>query len=109
MRRSAQILFGRKMRAVRKAANMSRELAAEKAEITASYLGEVERGEKWPALEIICAVTAALGVSPSTLFEFETQETDPALLRRRLHRIVENRTTAEQQQALRILKSLFEQ
>jgi transcriptional regulator with XRE-family HTH domain len=97
------------MRSARKATNMSRELVAEKAEITASYLGEVERGEKWPALEIICAVAAALGVSPSTFFEFETQETDPAVLRRKLHRIVENRSTAEQQQALRILKGLFEQ
>ena len=105
----AQILFGRKIRAVRKAANMSRETAAEKAEITASYLGEVERGEKWPALEIIYGVAIALNVSPSTFFEFETQETDQALLRRKLHRIVENRTVAEQQQALRILKGLFEE
>jgi transcriptional regulator with XRE-family HTH domain len=109
MRRSAQILFGRKMRAVRKAANMSRELAAEKAEITASYLGEVERGEKWPALQIICAVASALGVSPSTFFEFEAQETDPIILRRKLHRVLENRTITQQQQALRILQGLFEQ
>ena len=97
------------MRAVRKAANMSRELTAEKADITASYLGEVERGEKWPALEIICAVASALCVSPSTFFEFEAQETDPTILRRKLHRALENRTTAQQQQALRILQGLFEQ
>ena len=96
------------MRAVREAAHMSRELAAEKAEITASYLGEVERGEKWPALEIICAVAAALGVSASTFFEFEAQETDSAILIQKLHRIIENRTTEQQQQALRILKGFFE-
>ena len=39
-----QLLFGKKVRAVREAANLSRELAAEKAGITVSYLGEVERG-----------------------------------------------------------------
>jgi transcriptional regulator with XRE-family HTH domain len=109
MQSSAQVLFGRKMRATRKAARVSREIAAERAEITASYLGEVERGEKWPALDIICAIAAALGVSASTFFEFEAQEADPTLLRRRLHRIVENRTTAQQQQAFRVLKALFEQ
>ena len=109
MESQAQVLFGRKVRAVREALHVSRELAAEKSGITANYLGEVERGEKWPSLEIICALATALNVSLPTFFEFETQETDPALLRRRLHRIVENRTTAEQQQALRILKSLFEQ
>ena len=87
---------------------MSRELAAEKSGITASYLGEVERGEKWPALEIICAIGTALNVSPPVFFDFETQETDPGVLIQKLHRIIENRTTEQQQQALRVLKGLFE-
>jgi transcriptional regulator with XRE-family HTH domain len=87
---------------------VSRELAAEKSGITASYLGEVERGEKWPSLEIICAIGAALNVSPSVFFEFEAQETDAAILIQKLHRIIENRTTEQQQQALRVLKGLLE-
>jgi transcriptional regulator with XRE-family HTH domain len=108
MESQAQILFGRKVRAVREAAQMSREDTAEKAEITTSYLGEVERGEKWPALEVLCAVASALGVSASTFLEFETQETDSVTLTQKLHRILENRTTEQQQQALRILKGLLE-
>ncbi len=104
----AQILFGRKLRAVREAARFSRELAAEKAGITASYLGEVERGEKWPSLEILGAVSMALSVPLTALFEFEAQETDPATLLQKLHRIIENRSAAEQQQALRVLKALLE-
>jgi transcriptional regulator with XRE-family HTH domain len=108
MESKTQILFGRKVRAVREAAHTSREEVAEKAEITSSYLGEVERGEKWPALEVLCAVAAALGVPPSTFLEFETQETDSATVMQKLHRILENRTTEQQQQALRILKGLLE-
>jgi len=87
---------------------MSRELAAEKSGITANYLGEVERGEKWPSLEIICAIATALNVSPPVFFEFEAQETDPGVLTQKLHRIVENRPTEQQQQALRVLKGLLE-
>ena len=87
---------------------MSREFAAEKSGITANYLGEVERGEKWPSLEIICAVATALGVSPSIFFEFEAQETDPGTLTLRLHRIIENRTTEQRQQALKVLKALLD-
>jgi transcriptional regulator with XRE-family HTH domain len=102
------VLFGRKVRAVRDAANMSRELAAEKSGITANYLGEVERGEKWPSLEIICAIATALIVSPSVFFEFESQEIDPGILIEKLHHIIENRTTEQQQQALRVLKGLLE-
>ena len=108
MESQAQVLFGRKVRAVRDAVNVSRELAAEKSGITPNYLGEVERGEKWPSLEIICAIAAALSVSPSAFFEFEAQETDPGVLIQKLHRIVENRTTEQQQLALRVLKGLLE-
>lgn len=108
METDCQVLFGRKVRAVREATGISRELAAEKAGITANYLGEVERGEKWPSLEITRAVARALNVSPSVFFEFEDQETDPGILVERLRRIIENRTVEQQQQALRVLKGLFE-
>ena len=64
---------------------MSRELAAEKSGITANYLGEVESGEKWPSLEIICAIATALDVSLPVFFEFEAQETDPGVLIQKLH------------------------
>jgi transcriptional regulator with XRE-family HTH domain len=108
MESQPQVLFGRKVRAVRDAARASRELTAERARITVSYLGEVERGEKWPSLEIICAIAAALGVSASNFFEFEAQETDSGILIEKLHRTIENRTLEQQQQALRVLKGLFE-
>jgi transcriptional regulator with XRE-family HTH domain len=87
---------------------MSRDLTAETSGITSNYLGEIERGEKWPSFVIICAIAAALNVSPSVFFEFDEQETNPRILLDRLHRIVENRTVPQQQQALKILKSLFE-
>jgi transcriptional regulator with XRE-family HTH domain len=103
-----QLLFGKKVRAVREAANMSRELAAEKAGITVSYLGEVERGEKWPSIEILRSIATALNAPLSTFLEFEAQEIDTAILREKLNRVLDNRTTEQQQQALRVLKALFE-
>ena len=103
-----QLLFGKKVRAVREAANISRESAAEKAGITASYLGEVERGEKWPSIEILRSIATALNTTLSTFLEFEAQEIDPAILREKLNRVLDNRTTEQQQQALRVLKALFE-
>lgn len=42
-----QELFGSRIRSMREAAGLSREAAAEKAEINTNYLGEIERGEKW--------------------------------------------------------------
>lgn len=103
-----QVLFGRRVRGVREAANTSRELAAESAGITASYLGEIERGEKWPSLENIRAVARALNVSASVFFEFDAEVTDPATLVAMLHRLIDNRPVEQQQKALKVLKSLFE-
>jgi len=108
MESQAQVLFGRKVRAVREATEMSREQAAEKSGITPNYLGEVERGEKWPSLEIICAIATAFNISPHILFDFGAQETDPSTLIQKLHRVVDNRSIEQQQLALKVLKGLFE-
>ena len=107
MESNPQILFGKKIRAIREASQLSRELAAEKAGITVSYLGEVERGEKWPSLEIISAIASALSAPLSSLFDFDDQETDRNALIQKLHNIVEGRSVEQQQQALRVLKGLL--
>jgi len=99
------VLFGKNVRAVRDAANVSREVAAERAGITASYLGEIERGEKWPGLEVIRSIARGLRVSPAQFFEFEDEETGKPFDKLRL--VLENRTEQEQLQALRIIRALF--
>ena len=103
-----QVLFGRKIRAVRKAAKLSREKLAERAGINPNYLGEIERGEKWPSLEVIGSVARALNVSVAAFFDFESQEPNVGLLRTRLRHLLEDRGIAEIQRAHRILKALFE-
>jgi transcriptional regulator with XRE-family HTH domain len=103
-----QVLFGRKVRALRKAAKLSREKLAERAEINANYLGEIERGEKWPSLQIIRALAKALNVSAAGFFDFESQEPNLAQLKLKLRQLVENREIEEIQRAHRILKALFQ-
>jgi transcriptional regulator with XRE-family HTH domain len=105
---NGQVLFGRRIRAIREAASLSRELVAEKADINVNYLGEIERGEKWPSLEVIEQLAKALTVSPAAFFEFEAEEIDPSVLLSKLQDVLANRNTEQLQQALRILKALFE-
>lgn len=64
-------LFGKRIRAIRKAATISQEDAAERAEIHRKYLGEIERGEKRPSFEAILALAKASGTSPAAFFQFE--------------------------------------
>jgi transcriptional regulator with XRE-family HTH domain len=104
----SQVLFGSRIRSIREAADLSREVVAERADINANYLGEIERGEKWPSIEIIQRLAGALGVSPSAFLEFEAEEIDPSILLTKLQHVLSNRDTEQLQQALRLLRALFQ-
>jgi transcriptional regulator with XRE-family HTH domain len=97
-------LFGKRLRSVR--GKRSRASIAEAAKISSGYLGELERGEKWPALDIIVELAKVIGVSPGTLLEFESEEVNPQILYDKIVSALEDRDTKQLQQALRILKAL---
>jgi len=103
-----QALFGSRIRSIREAANLSRESAAERAGTSANYLGEVERGEKFPTLEMIERIATALEVSPSNFFEYEAEEIDSQILMSKIQRLILRLDTDQLQEALRVLKALFQ-
>src|SRR5260370_4802251 len=102
---NSQILLGKNIRAVRDSLNISREVAAELAGIDADYLGEIERGEKWPALWMIRAIARALKVSPTRFFEFEGEAEASLSVAEKFQRILNTRTPEQQDQALRVVKA----
>jgi transcriptional regulator with XRE-family HTH domain len=97
-------LFGKRLSSIR--GRRSRASIAEAAKISSGYLGELERGEKWPALDIIVELAIALAVSPGAFFEFESEEVDPQILRDKIAGALVNKDTKQLQQALRIIKAL---
>ncbi len=103
-----QALFGSRIRSIRESANLSRETVAERAGISANYLGEIERGEKWPTLDMIERIAKALEVSPPTFFEYKAEEVDSNILLSKLQHLLSDRSTNQLQQALRVLKALFQ-
>src|SRR5689334_10586893 len=100
-------LFGKRVRSVRRAAKVTQEDAAEKAQLNPKYLGEIERGEKRPSFDAIVAVAKALGTSPAALFQFE-DEADERILRKRIESLLNRATHQQLQQAYRLLKALIE-
>jgi transcriptional regulator with XRE-family HTH domain len=73
----------------------SRASVAVGAKISSGYLGELERGEKWPALDIIVELAKVFAVSPGTFFEFESEEVDFHVLRDKLASVLENKDTKQ--------------
>jgi transcriptional regulator with XRE-family HTH domain len=63
--------FGKRVRDLRLRAGLSQEKLAFKCGIHRNYLGSVERGERNIALRNIDAIARALGITISTLLDFE--------------------------------------
>ncbi|MGD0921678.1 MAG: helix-turn-helix transcriptional regulator [Terriglobia bacterium] len=101
-------LFGKRVRAVRKAAKITQEEAAEAAGLNPKYLGEIERGEKRPSFEAILALAKALRVSPAVFFHFDREETDEKILRKRIEALLQKCRPQQLQQVYRVVKVMLE-
>ena len=66
-----KLLFGRRVRQLRRRAGVSQEEFAHAVGLDRSYVGSVERGERNISLENICLIAAGLGVSASELLMFD--------------------------------------
>ena len=66
-----RVLFGRRLRHLRKAKGWSQETLALESDIARSYVGAVERGQRNIALLNICRLAETLGVSPAKLMTFD--------------------------------------
>lgn len=61
--------FGQAVQAARHDLGVSQERLAELAGIHRTYLGDIERGHRNPALVNVCRIAEALRMRPSALFE----------------------------------------
>lgn len=55
--------LGRRIKETRKKLHFTQEILAEKADIAVTYLGEIERGEKTPSLDVFISIAESLQVS----------------------------------------------
>jgi transcriptional regulator with XRE-family HTH domain len=99
--------FGQRIRSAREAAHSSRDAVAEKAKIGVNYLGQVERGEKWPTLDVIVSVADAIGVPASVFLDFYPAETGSEALKDSISQLLQNRDSAQLQIVFRVVKALL--
>src|SRR5215471_19250991 len=96
--RDSQVILGKNIRAVRDSRKLSREIVAERAGIQVDYLGEIERGEKWPALWRLRAIARALNVPTAIFFDFAGETANSAEPTAKLREILSQRSREEQDQ-----------
>ncbi len=100
-------LFGKRVRAARKAAKLTLEKAAEKAHVHWNHLAQIERGLSRPSFELIFGLANALGVSPMTFFLYEREEIDEKVLRRKINALLEKYTAEQLGQTYRYMKFMI--
>ncbi len=61
------IALGKRIRDARKALNLTQEEASERCDITSSYYGNLERGDKKMSVETLVKLSEGLGVSVDSL------------------------------------------
>ena len=65
-RREGEI-FGETVRRLRTTARWTQEQLADAADLTTTYVGQVERGDKVPSLTVVLKLARALSVAPGEL------------------------------------------
>lgn len=65
--------IGNNIRTLRKAKGLSQEQLALRADINASYMGQVERGEKNPTIDVLHKIAAALHIPLETVVHIQSE------------------------------------
>jgi transcriptional regulator with XRE-family HTH domain len=101
-------LFGQRVRQARKKLAWTLEQASERADLSAKFLGEIERGMRRPSFESILALARALNVSPIVFFQFEEERMDATAVRERIDGVLAGHTAEQLQRAYRVLRAIVE-
>ena len=97
--------FGRRVRELRKRANMTQEALGNAAGVNFKFVGGIERGEENPSLSIILKLATGLGVEPGELFELEHVQSERAL-RAQARTLLDETSPADIQRFVRIMRAL---
>ena len=82
-KQTANAVLGARIRRLRKNAGLTIERLAERAQLDATYVGSVERGNENPSVRVVGSLAAALGVDLATLVASDA-DADLRTLRRTL-------------------------
>jgi len=74
-----QAVFAGNMRKYRKLANITQEKLAELCNTDYRYIGQIETGRRYPSLDFIGKIAAALNIAPYRLFFDETSTENEGL------------------------------
>lgn len=100
------IFLGKRIREERLKLNLTQERLAEDISISTAYLGQIERGERSVTLDKLIPLANRLGVTIDFLLSDYISSNDDNSTDT-LRQLLQNKTTAEKEMAINVLKLLF--
>ena len=115
-RANVRALFGRRLRALRKLRMFTQEKLGERAGVSGKLIGQIERGDGNPTLDVIVGLAAGLDVAPGDLLQFEEERPQGAATAaaggfaaaEQVSRYLARRPAGEIERALRILEAALD-
>ena len=98
--------LGKRIREERLKLNLTQERLAEDIGISTAYLGQIERGERSVTLDKLIPLANRLGVTIDFLLSDYISSNDDNSTDS-LRQLLQNKTTAEKEMAINVLKLLF--
>ena len=89
MAKDAAKKIGAKIREERKRVGLTQEALAEKAELSLSQVGYIERGEVKPSIDSLVRLASALDVTPSSLLEGLDRSLSKAEVKKQISRLLD--------------------
>lgn len=100
------LALGRRIREERLKLNLTQERLSESIDVSNSYIGQIERGERSLTLETLIKISKRLGVTVDYLLK-ESVNLDNDNYINQLKQLLHGRSTKEKQMALDVLKVMF--
>jgi len=112
-RAQIRLLFGRRLRALRKLRMITQEKLGERAGVSGKLVGQIERGDGNPTLDVVAGLAAGLDVEPAALLQFEEERPGAAAggpagafaAAEKVSRYLARRPAADIERALRVLEA----
>lgn len=100
------IYLGKRIREERLKAHLTQEQLAEFSDISLSYMGQIERGERKVTLETLLRICKCLKVSVDFLLN-DTYKADEDNIVEQFKQLIFNKSSNEKQMAIDVLRTIF--
>lgn len=98
--------LGKRIREERKKLNLTQALLAEDIDISDTYMGAIERGERSPTLDTLVKLANRLGVTIDYLLSDSVLDSDSCIIDQ-FKQIIDDQPIERKQFAIKVLRTIF--